>query len=239
MRSTFSQLQRMLKGFLPDSLLQPNETGTNSRKRLFTKFNTFFTFLGQVFDEDGSCQAAVHRVREQAQAQGLEDLPSANTAAYTQARRRLKDSELSQAFYDGAGAVELDADRRFGRPLIAVDGTTFSMPDTKANQEEWPQSSEQKEGLGFPLMKMVGAFSVDTGALLDQQPGNKHDHELPLLRKMKETFQRGRYLGDGPCVLRLLRHCAVRAKWGGCRGPQPSDAQRNPRIWSRESGVQR
>ena len=71
-----------------------------------------------MLDEDGSCQAAVHRVREQAQTQGLSEPPS----AYTQARRRLKDSGLSQVFYDGAGAVELEADRRFGRPLIAVDG---------------------------------------------------------------------------------------------------------------------
>jgi hypothetical protein len=64
------------------------------------------------------------------------------------------------------------------------------MPDTEANQAEWPQSAEQAEGIGFPLMKMVGAFSVDTGALLDRQIGNKHDHELPLFRQMKESFQK-------------------------------------------------
>ncbi len=57
------------------------------------------------------------------------------------------------------------------------------------NQKEWPQSAEQAEGIGFPLMKMVGAFSVDTGALLDREIGNKHDHELPLFRRMKESFQ--------------------------------------------------
>jgi hypothetical protein len=59
------------------------------------------------------------------------------------------------------------------------------------NQKEWPQSAEQAEGIGFPLMKMVGAFSVDTGALLDREIGNKHDHELPLFRRMKESFQKG------------------------------------------------
>jgi hypothetical protein len=179
----------MLTGFLPESILASNESGTNSRDRIFTKANTFFAFFGQIFNEDKSCQGAVHRLREQAHAQGCESLPSANTAAYSTARGRLKDSELSEAFYDGAGAVELEAERRFGRPLIAVDGTTFSMPDTKMNQEEWPQSAEQAEGIGFPQMKMVGAFSEDTGALLDREIGNKHDHELPLFRRMKESFQ--------------------------------------------------
>lgn len=190
-RGSFHQFYRMLSGFLPDSLLKTNETRANSRHRIFTKANTFFAFFGQVFNEDKSCQGAVHRIREQSQAQGAERLPSANTAAYSKARGRLEDSELSDAFYHGAGAVELEASRRFGRPLIAVDGTTLDMPDTKANQAEWPQSAEQAEEIGFPQMKMVGAFSVDTGALLDRQIGNKHDHEINLFRQMKESFQKG------------------------------------------------
>ena len=190
-RGSFHQLGRLLRGFLPDSLLATNESGENSRQRIFTKANTFFAFFGQILNEDKSCQGAVHRIREQAQAQGARHLPSANTASYTAARGRLKDSELSDAFYEGAGAVEKDAPRRFGRPLIAVDGTTLSMPDTSANQREWPQSAEQAEGIGFPLMKLVGAFSVDTGALLDRQVGNKHDHEICLFREMRDSFQKG------------------------------------------------
>lgn len=190
MRGSFHQLKRMLEGFLPGSLLQTNEHGAHSRERFYSKANTFLAFLGQVLSEDGSCQDVVHRLREQAQAQGCARLPSASTAAYTKARSRLSSEELSHAFYEGAGAVELEAERVFGRPLIAVDGTTLSMPDTKRCQEEWPQSSEQAKGIGFPLLKMVGAFSVDTGVLLDREVGNKHDHELTLLRKMNETFQK-------------------------------------------------
>lgn len=189
-QGSFHQLGRMLTGFLPDSLLATNGSGVISQERIFTKTNTFSAFFGQILNEDKSCQSAVHRIREQAQDQGFSHLPSANTASYTTARGRLKDSELSDMFYDGAGAVELEANRRFGRPLIAVDGTIFTMPDPAANQKEWPQSAEQAEEIGLPLMKMVGAFSVDTGALLDRQIGNKHDHELPLLREMRGSFQK-------------------------------------------------
>ncbi|MCC5846433.1 MAG: hypothetical protein JJU05_19455, partial [Verrucomicrobia bacterium] len=119
-QGSFHQLGRMLQGFLPDTLLATNEAGENSRERIFTKANTFFAFFGQILNEDKSCQGAVHRIREQAQAQEAEHLPSANTASYTTARGRLKDEELSDAFYDGAGAVEQDAPRRFGRPLIVA-----------------------------------------------------------------------------------------------------------------------
>ncbi len=178
----------MLKGFLPETLFKASQ---GSRNRIYTKLNTFWAFLGQVLDEDGSCQAAVHRYREQAQHQGARQIPSSNTSAYAKARNRLEINELSDLFYYGAGAVEEDLPRKFGRPLIALDGTTFTMPDTEENQTIWPQSSEQKEGLGFPMMKMVGAFSVDSRALLDVETGNKHDHELTLLRRLMDSLQIG------------------------------------------------
>ena len=190
MQSSFLQWHRILDGFFPENILNQNDQGNHSRKRFFTKANTFFGFLSQILHDDGGCQDTVHRLREQALAQGISP-PSANTAAYSKARSRLDADELADVFYHGAGAVELEATRPFGRPLVGVDGTTFSMPDTESNQEAWPQSSEQKEGLGFPMMKLVGAFSLDTGALLDGQAGNKHDHELTLCRELWESFQKG------------------------------------------------
>jgi len=185
-RNSFDHLHRMLKGFFPDRLFKD---ASECRNRIYTKTNSFLAFLGQVLDGDGSCQAAVHRIREQAQLQGASCIPSANTAAFCKARKRLKTSELSDLFYYGAGAVELEIPRKFGRALFAVDGTTFTMPDTPSNQARWPQSKEQQEGLGFPMMKMVGAFSVDSRALLDFETGNKHDHEITLLRNMVDSFQ--------------------------------------------------
>ena len=46
-----------------------------------------------------------------------------------------------------------------------VDGTMCSMPETAPNRERWPQSSWQKPGLGFPLMKLVGLFSPRAAVL--------------------------------------------------------------------------
>jgi hypothetical protein len=65
------------------------------------------------------------------------------------------------------------------------------MPDTPQNQRAYPQSGEQKPGCGFPFMKVVGIFSLSTGALLDYAQGNKHQHELRLLHRLLDTFTPG------------------------------------------------
>jgi len=40
------------------------------------------------------------------------------------------------------------------------------MPDTEENQRAFPQSSEQKPGLGFPLARLCGLVSLASGAVL-------------------------------------------------------------------------
>ena len=72
-----------------------------------------------------------------------------------------------------------------------MDGTGISLPDTKKNQRAYPQPGGQKPGCGFPLLKLVGVFSLATGALLDYAKGNKHQHELGLLQRLLDTFKPG------------------------------------------------
>ncbi len=72
-----------------------------------------------------------------------------------------------------------------------IDGTGVSMPDTEKNQRAYPQPGGQKPGCGFPLLKLVGVFSLATGALLDYAKGNKHQHELGLLQRLLDTFRPG------------------------------------------------
>ncbi len=72
-----------------------------------------------------------------------------------------------------------------------VDGTTTRLPDTPKNQRAYPQPRSQQPGCGFPLLKLVGVFSLSTGALLDYAKGNKHQHELSLLRRLLHLFKAG------------------------------------------------
>jgi hypothetical protein len=54
-----------------------------------------------------------------------------------------------------------------GREVKLIDGTTMSMPDTAANQRAFPQVSQQKAGLGFPIVRMVGIISLGCGAVIE------------------------------------------------------------------------
>ena len=54
------------------------------------------------------------------------------------------------------------------------------MPDTAANQALWPQPSSQKPGCGFPIMKVVGLFSLTTGALQALACGTLRNAEQAL-----------------------------------------------------------
>jgi hypothetical protein len=72
-----------------------------------------------------------------------------------------------------------------------LDGTTVSLPDTPKNQAAYPQSASQKPGCGFPLLRLVGLFSLSSGALLGYAKGNKHLAELPLLFRLRQLFEPG------------------------------------------------
>lgn len=81
--------------------------------------------------------------------------------------------------------------------MIVVDGTGVSMPDTPANQAQWPQPTSQKPGCGFPQARICACFCLATGALLSHRIGHRKQHELSLLRAQWDTFRpRDILLGD-------------------------------------------
>ncbi|GMT40572.1 MAG: hypothetical protein IEMM0001_1307 [bacterium] len=55
-QKTFSQLGECFGQFVPRKYLFPAKSGALSRRRLFSKENTFWAFLSQVLDADGGCQ---------------------------------------------------------------------------------------------------------------------------------------------------------------------------------------
>jgi len=81
-----------------------------------------------------------------------------------------------------------------GRPIKIGDGTTVSMPDTPANQKAYPQQPGQKEGLGFPILRLVGLISLSCGAVLDVAMApysGKRTGETSLLRQLFDYVHAG------------------------------------------------
>lgn len=197
-QKSFSQLAECFGRFIPKARLRPSADKAHSRRRVFSKENTFWAFFSQVIDADGGCKEVVRKIQAYASVNALK-LPASSTSAYCQARKKLEQSELMNIFKHTTNRLDSMPERGFlkGRRVVVVDGTGISMPDTPANQEEWPQQRQQKEGCGFPTARICACFSLATGGLLSFEVGNKKSAELPLFRKQWETFEKGDiFLGD-------------------------------------------
>ena len=142
------------------------------------------------------CQEAVARgicarVRE-GQAAG-----SANTGPYGKARARLPlglVERLGHAVGQRLVAGQPGVWRWRGREVKLVDGTTVSMPDTKANPARFPQNREQRAGLGFPLARRGAIVSLSCGVVLEWAVGpgeGKKTGETALLWELAKQLQLG------------------------------------------------
>ncbi|MCF6196447.1 MAG: IS4 family transposase [Emcibacter sp.] len=197
-RKTFNQLGECFHKFIPNKFLRPPKSGALSRRRIFSKENTFWAFMSQVLDADGGCREVVRKLQAFAALKSL-PMPSSSTAAYCKARQKLDTPGLEAIFKHTARHLQ---QRSEGGPIkdrrvIVVDGTGLTMPDTASNQNLWPQQGNQKPGCGFPQISVCACFCLQTGALLSYETGNKKSHELPMLRKQWQTFKPGDiFLGD-------------------------------------------
>ena len=164
---------------------------------------TLGAFLSQVLfkGEQRSCAAAVGRVVVLLVARGKE--LSDHTGADCRARAKLPEAVLRRLTYDVMDGSERsipDEWRWKGRSVKLVDGTTVSMPDTAAHQAEYPQPTVQKEGLGFPIARVVVLFSLATamvGGMARGPYAGKETGETALWRELFERLVAGDIvLGD-------------------------------------------
>jgi hypothetical protein len=197
-QKSFKQIGELFDKFIPRALLQPEKEGAMSRRRLFSKENTFWAFFSQVLDADGGCKEVIRKLQSYASIKGVV-FPSSSTASYCTARKKLDFQTLIDILDHTAGRKErmLATGQLNNRRVIVVDGTGVSMPDTPGNQAVWPQPASQKPGCGFPSARICACFSLASGTLLSYAIGNKKSHELPLFRQQWKTFKPGDiFLGD-------------------------------------------
>lgn len=165
---------------------------------VYTPALTLWAFLSQVLfkDEQRSCLAAVARVIVLLVA--LEKRPcSDDSGAYCRARAKLPVAIIRRLAVQVADGCEQQVPDKWlwkGRHVHLVDGSTISMPDTPANQAEYPQPTTQKPGLGFPIARLVVLLSLATAMVKDLAIGpyaGKETGETALLRELLERFQSG------------------------------------------------
>jgi len=166
---------------------------------VFTPAVTLWAFLSQRLSASKSCVSAVARVMVQRIGQDLEPC-SENTGAYCKARAKLPVPFLRQLTHEVADAAESPAPASWlwkGRSVYLADGSTVSGPDTPQNRAEFPQSANQKPGLGFPLIRLVVLLSLATGMVAGAACGpftGKGTGETSLLRAMLSRLRKGAVL---------------------------------------------
>jgi hypothetical protein len=157
---------------------------------VYTPPITLWAFLSQVLfkGEQRSCVAAVSRVVVLWLALGKPC--SDNTGAYCRARAKVPVVVIRRLALAVADGCEQELPRRWlwkNRHVHLVDGTTASMPDTVENQAAYPQPSSQKEGLGFPVARLVVLLSLATAMVKGMAMGpyaGKETGETALLREL-------------------------------------------------------
>lgn len=87
-----------------------------------------------------------------------------------------------------------------GRRVAIVDGSCINAPDTVKNQKEYPQIKSQKEGCGFPIIRIAVAFCLATGMAIKIRFSDYSTHERVLFRELYKDIEPGTViLGDRGC----------------------------------------
>jgi hypothetical protein len=163
---------------------------------IYTPAITMWVFLAQCLSPDHSCRDAVARLISWRLARGLRPC-SARTGAYCTARDDLPEEACSRLMRETGREVDEEAPhewRWLGHRVLDVDGSTLTMPDTPANQAEYPQVPGQKRGCGFPIARIVVVFSLAVGTVLDAAIGKyegKQTGENSLFRTLHDVLQEG------------------------------------------------
>lgn len=163
---------------------------------IYTPAVTVWVFLSQCLSPDHSCCDAVARLIAWRLASGLRPC-SADTGAYCTARGQLPEEVCSQLMRETGRETDEAAppDWRWqGHRVLNVDGSTITMPDTEANQAEYPQQPGQARGCGFPIARIVVVFSLTVGTVLNAAIGKyqgKQTGENSLFRTLHGMLREG------------------------------------------------
>ncbi len=165
---------------------------------IFSTPVVLWAFLSQAL-RDGkgaACAAAVADIVAYGHQTGG-PVPSGDTGDYCRARAKLAPEALRALVGESARQLEAAAPKAWlwhDRHTKLIDGFTFTMPDTRANQRVFPQQETQTPGVGFPIARCCAVVSLATGAIHDVAIGpyqGKETGETALLRSILACLEEG------------------------------------------------
>lgn len=190
----FDSVARPWQDLLPASKIDAllSEEGIKYRKRLYTPIVTLWAMVYQVLSTDKSLSNTVKWLRKWLVAE--DEFPSSDTGGYSKARSRLPETLLERLVCESGAALEQEVPQEqlwCGRQVKVFDGSTVVMSDTSENQAEYPQHTNQKQGCGFPIARIVVFFSLMTGAVLCGEIASHSISETEMSRALFQTLEPG------------------------------------------------
>jgi hypothetical protein len=241
---TLHQLETLFGSWIAPFLLSQRDEGPHSRQRVWPLRLVFWTFLWQVAQAGASCREAIRQAQCLCRLRG-QNVPANDDGPYCVARANLPLDCLEQiqrAVINGAEKAIALKDLWCGLRVKVADASTLTLEDTPKNQAAYPQSRSQKPGCGFPIMRLIGLFSLATGLFTAWATGTWSSHELVLLQCLWDSLAEGDVLlGDrGFGTWAVLAQCLARQVEGvfRLRGQRRSDWRRGKRLSKNERLVQ-
>jgi hypothetical protein len=183
------------------------QVGHTWRERELGPAQTIWAFLLQVLYGNTACAHVVRLARL-----------SCSTAAYCAARARLPLAVYQRILEQTSQAAQ----QSFREPLwrghrtFSVDGTGFSMPDTKELREHFGQSGAQRAGCGFPVAHLLAMFDAGTGLLVKMLAAPLRTHDLAQVANFQPELRPGDVLlGDKAFACFVHLALLLRAKLHG------------------------
>lgn len=193
LRAAIAHVKVHIKSRLPaDINALATETGYTWRERKLTPAVTIWVFMLQVLNGNTAINALHHLSGITMQA-----------SSYCAARRRLP-MELFARLFDAMSQAAEECMARVtgvmnsstqsllnGRRVLLADTTTFSMPDTPALREHFGYPAGQREGLGFPVGKLLGVIDALSGCMLVAMGCPLFTHEARQMLTLHPLLKRG------------------------------------------------
>jgi hypothetical protein len=183
------------------------QVGHTWRERELGPAQTIWAFLLQVLYGNTACAHVVRLARL-----------TCSAAAYCAARARLPLAVYQRILQQTSQAAR----QSFREPLwrghrtFYVDGTGFSMPDTKELREHFGQSGAHRAGCGFPVAHLLAMFDAATGLLVKMMAAPLRTHDLAQVANFHPELRPGDVLvGDTAFACYVHLALLLRAKLHG------------------------
>jgi hypothetical protein len=173
-----------------------DELEIDFRERDFTPAITLGLFVAQTLSRSDACSTVTTQFNRERKRQRLAPV-SEDGSTYCKARAKLPVkliNILSNRVVQMLITKTLNQWKWNSRNVYLVDGLTLRAADTQANQEVYPQPSTQKDGLGYPQVRILVTTSLATGCIVSHATAplsGKGTGERSLFRNNHGIFKAG------------------------------------------------